>query len=464
MDLLRPLLLDNIPSVQQSAAQALGRLANYSDELAEAIVTNEILPQLVFALSEQNKYYKRSAAYVLRSVAKHSPRLAQAVVDSGAIESLVDCLEEFDPQVKEAAAWALGYIAKHSGELAQAVVSHDAVSALVLCVQEPELPLKRVASSALSYIARHSPELAQSIVDAEAIPKLTPLIESPDPQLKRQICSCLSHIATHSTELAELVVEGEIFPKLYILLKDNDKIVRRNACTLIREIVKHTKELSKLVVTSGALLPIVDFVSEAEGDDKLPGIMTLGFISAYSDTMAQAVIEAKAIAPLGQALSSSTADHVKAASAWTLGQIGRHSSDHSRAVASGNILSKLMNAYLNEGASEDLQSKSKRALKAIIENCNYLDALNSLLHAKAPENILKYVVARYASILPNDVEAKKNFVTSRGMAKLQVILEKAQEGTPLFESIQVINSCYPEEVVRYYTPGFDQVLVDSLGE
>jgi hypothetical protein len=37
-------------SIQQSAALALGRLANYNDELAEAVVSNEILPQLVRAL------------------------------------------------------------------------------------------------------------------------------------------------------------------------------------------------------------------------------------------------------------------------------------------------------------------------------------------------------------------------------------------------------------------------------
>jgi hypothetical protein len=34
-------------SIQQSAALALGRLANYSDDLAEAVVQNDILPQLV---------------------------------------------------------------------------------------------------------------------------------------------------------------------------------------------------------------------------------------------------------------------------------------------------------------------------------------------------------------------------------------------------------------------------------
>ena len=100
---------------------ALGRLANYSDHLAEAVVSNEILPQLVYSLSEQNRFYKQAAAFVLRAVAKHSPPLAQAVVDSGALDSLVQCLEEFDPGVKESAAWALGYVAGHNADLAATV-------------------------------------------------------------------------------------------------------------------------------------------------------------------------------------------------------------------------------------------------------------------------------------------------------------------------------------------------------
>ena len=54
MALLRPLLLDVVPTIQQTAALALGRLANYNDSLAEAIVKGDILPQLVYSLSEQN--------------------------------------------------------------------------------------------------------------------------------------------------------------------------------------------------------------------------------------------------------------------------------------------------------------------------------------------------------------------------------------------------------------------------
>ena len=273
MALLRPLLLDTVPSIQQSAALALGRLANYSEALAEAVVMNEVLPQLVYSLSDQNvrfidccdlfvlprllnalvdppqliapapavttyypfhlsqRFYKKAAAFVLRAVAKHSPELAQNVVAAGALDPLVGCLSEFEPSVKEAAVWALSHIARHNADLAQGVVDAGAVAQLVLCLQEPELALRRIAASALSEIAKHSPELAHAVVDAGAIAYLAPLIQHPDAKLKRQVCSALAQTAKHSVDLAEVVVEAEIFPKLLACLKDMDLVVRKNAGT-----------------------------------------------------------------------------------------------------------------------------------------------------------------------------------------------------------------------------------------
>ena len=63
MQLLRPLLLDTVSSVQQTAALALGRLANYNDDLAEAVVKGDILPQLVYSLAEQNVKIYRSEKF-----------------------------------------------------------------------------------------------------------------------------------------------------------------------------------------------------------------------------------------------------------------------------------------------------------------------------------------------------------------------------------------------------------------
>merc|ERR1712166_1219457 len=394
------------------------------------VVGNEILPQLVYSLGEQNRLYKKAAAFVLRAVAKHSPDLAQAVVDSGSLDALVPCLEEFDPTVKEAAAWAIGYIAQHTGELAQGVVDAGTVPLLVLCIQEPEITLKRISASALSDISKHSPELAQAVVDAGAVSYLAPLIQHPDAKLKRQVCSCLAQIAKHSVDLAEVVVEAEIFPNILNCLKDNDTFVRKNAATCIREVAKHTPELAKLIVNAGAAA-LVDYVSEVQGNAKLPGIMAIGYIAAFSETLALAVIVSKGVAPLRDALTSEPEDHIKAASAWSLGQIGRHTPDHARALAEGDVLRHLLACMTHPDSSQDLQTKAKRALKAVLSKCTHL-------------------------------QARRAFVQNGGLQFLQELDETV--GGKLREFIQQINNCYPPEIVEYYSPNYSKTLLEKIDE
>jgi 3-methyladenine DNA glycosylase AlkD len=440
---------------------ALGRLANYSDDLAEAVVGNEVLPQLVYSLSEQNRFYKKAAAFVLRAVAKHSPELAQAVVDSGALDALVPCLEEFDPTVKESAAWAIGYIAQHTPELAQHVLDAGTVPLLVLCIQEPEITLKRISASALSDICKHSPELAQAVVDAGAVAYLAPLILHPDAKLKRQVCCCLGQIAKHSVDLAEVVVEAEIFPNILKCLRDTDVFVRKNAATCIREVAKHTPELAKLIVSSGGAAALVDYVADAQGNAKLPGIMALGFIAAFSETLALSIIVSKAVQPLKEALVMEPEDHIKAAAAWSLGQIGRHTPDHARALAEGDVLRHLLACMMHEDSSEDLQIKSKRALKAVLAKCTHLQALQPLLR-DAPPKVQKYVLRQFAQLLPHDVEARRAFVQNGGLQFLQELNETV--GGKLEEYIVAINSCYPPEIVDFYSPHYSKVLLDKIDE
>lgn len=461
MSLLRPLLLDVVPTIQQTSALALGRLANYNDDLAEAVVKGDILPQLVYSLAEQNRFYKKAAAFVLRAVAKHSPQLAQAIVDCGALDTLVVCLEDFDPGVKESAAWALGYIARHTAELSQAVVDAGAVPLLVLCIQEPEIALKRISASALSDISKHSPELAQTVVDTGAIAHLAQMILNPDAKLKRQVLSALSQISKHSVDLAEMVVEAEIFPVVLTCLRDPDDYVKKNTATLVREIAKHTPELAQLIVNAGGVAAIIDCLGTSQGNVRLPGIMMLGYVAAHSENLAMAVIISKGVPQLAICLAEEPEDHVKAAAAWALGQIGRHTPEHARAVAAANVLPKLLTLYMEADNSEDLQTKAKKALKNILQKCTHLPALEPLLH-DVPPNILKHVVGQFSKVLPHDSKARRLFVTSGGLKKVQEI--HAEPGSVLQEYINTINNCYPEEIVRYYSPGYPQTLLERVDQ
>lgn len=58
-------------------------------------------------------------------------------------------------------------------------------------------------------------------------------------------------------------------------------------------------------------------------------------------------------------LSEESEDHIKAATVWSIGQIGRHTPEHAKAVALANLLPKLLELYMDASSSEDLQTKVK---------------------------------------------------------------------------------------------------------
>uniref|UniRef100_A0A3P8UGZ2 Sperm-associated antigen 6 n=1 Tax=Cynoglossus semilaevis TaxID=244447 RepID=A0A3P8UGZ2_CYNSE len=458
LPMLRALMLDVVPTVQQTAALAVGRLADHSDDLAEAVVKENILPPLVGSLATHNRFYKKAASFVLRAVAKHSPELSTAVVACGGVDALVLCLDEFDPGVKEAAAWALGHIARHNPSMAQSVVDSGAVPLLVMCLREPEMALKRIAASTLSDICKHTPELTQTVVDTGAISHLAQMILNPDTKLKRQVFAALSQICKHSVSLAEMVIEAEIFPAAVACLKDPDEYVRKNVTTLMREVVKHTTELSQVIVNCGGMAAVIDYLGDCRGNLRLPGIMMLGYVAAHTERLAMAIILSRGVPQLARCLTEESEHHIRAATVWTIGQIGHHTSEHAKAVAATGLLPKLLQLYMDPNSSEDLQIKSKRSLKSILHKCTDLETLQPLLY-DAPSNILKHVVLQFSKVLPNDLLARRMFVTSGGLAKLQEI--KSEDDSVLQQYINNINSCFPEEIVRYYSPGYSDVLLEK---
>lgn len=204
----------------------------------------------------------------------------------------------------------------------------------------------------------------------------------------------------------------------------------------------------------------MDFISETKSE-ALPGIITLGYISAFDETLAMGVISAKGIPPLKEALHKDNNESIKAAAAWSLGQMGGHTPDHSRAMAENDIPRLLLELYRDHRSSEDLKKKSKKALKSILQMCSHLSALEPLI-GDCPAEILHYVLHQFAKTLPNDPAAKKSFIQSGGLKKIQEI--KADPGNKLKQYVDEINALYPLEIVQYYSPGYEQTLLKKLDD
>ncbi|XP_057321383.1 sperm-associated antigen 6-like [Microplitis mediator] len=463
LDLLEPLLSDIIPSIQQTAVVALGKLANYNEKLAYAVVKRDVITRLLRNFDKQNKFYKKSALYLLRTISKHSDELADSVINEGGLHVIINCLDDFDYGVKEAAVWAIGYIAKHNSILAQTIVDAGAVSLLILCLQEPELCLKQISASALYDISKHTQELGQVVADNGAIVILAKLINNPDDvKLKRQVLLTLGGIAKHSTNLAESVVEADIFPDVLLLMGHPDDIVKKNSAILTREISKHTLELAQLVVNTGGIASLIEFIcTTSKSSTKLPGIMALGYISGHSDQMAIAIIGSQGAVILSKLLQQETDDSIQAIIVWALGQMGKHSPEHAQAIAETNIFKKLVQLYCNPKSSEDLKAKTKTCLKNILQKCMMIEALEPIL-ADSPPEILKDILQHLSEILPNDPKSRRLFVTTGGLKKIQQI--QIDEGSELKEFINSINNCYPEEIIRYYSPGYPDILLEKIEE
>ncbi len=84
------------------------------------------------------------------------------------------------------------------------------------------------------------------------------------------------------------------------------------------------------------------------------------------------------------ALSEEAEEHMKSASAWALGQLGRHTPDHAKAVADTGVLPLLATIENDTHSSEDLKGKCRKALKAIVAKLTFMPALDALVHRSAP--------------------------------------------------------------------------------
>ncbi|KAB0790956.1 hypothetical protein PPYR_02756 [Photinus pyralis] len=459
LELLQSLLSDTCVQIQQCAAIAIGRMVHCDVRLAKQVINRNCLPLLLRDIERQNKYYKRAVLFVIRSLTGHNEEIASVVVSSGGLEALVLCLEDFEPMVKQGAVWAIGHIARHSLALAQNVVDIGAVPLVILCLQEPELTIKQVSVSAIADVAKHGVDLAQNVVDAGAVPHLVRNLGNQDEKLKRNVLHALSCIATHSNDLAEVVVEAEIFPSVLIHMSHACPVVRRNAASLVRDIVKHSLELTQLVVNTGGIGALMEALHHQSEESKVPCITAVGYIAGHSDQLAMSVLGCNGVDALTGILRASSDDATQAVTVWTLGQIGKHSPEHAKAIGIANAFPLLLNFYLANTSSEDLKYKCKTTLKQCLQKCIMLSALEPLLYV-APINILKYVLGQFSKVLPNDPKARRLFVTSGGLKKVQEI--QAEPGSRLMEYITIINACFPEEIVRYYSPNYPETLLDAV--
>lgn len=106
-------------------------------------------------------------------------------------------------------------------------------------------------------------------------------------------------------------------------------------------IKKNILQLAQLVVNTGGIAALIEVITTTQSA-RLPAIMSLGYIAGHSDQLAMAIIGSKGVTQLSTLLNDDNDDHALSITVWTLGQIGKHSYEHAKAIAIENIFPKIL--------------------------------------------------------------------------------------------------------------------------
>jgi len=108
--------------------------------------------------------------------------------------------------------------------------------------------------------------------------------------------------------------------------------------------------------------------------------MALGHCASWDASLAEAIIVADGLSVLTVSLAHSKDEPVKCASAWALGQAGKHCPTHAQAVAeSGALLALTGQESADSTGGGDLPGKCSKAACAVISQLATLPALDALL-------------------------------------------------------------------------------------
>lgn len=465
--LLRPLIMDVVPSIAQTACIALGRMAGESAEIADQVISLEFLPQIVHSISEQNRVFKKCAAYVLRSVSKHSEAHASAVVENEGLHALNLALNEYDPSVKEASCWALSYIAKHSKHLAVQVVECVTLKKLTECLQEPEVPLKRIAANALTQIARHEDKLARDVAARElnVLPYACQLLNSPDPLLRKQVLGLLATLAGAKKDLSEKVMDNLQLDKLLAMLKDKDVGARLSAVELVRNLIKHSSDSARLIYNGGGGRSLLEFLQDNSDSFKEEVVETLETIANFDESLALGLISLKGVEIVSQLAMNSPNLVLKRKCILCLGAMTQHSADHSK-IITGSAFFPALVRLLKEKRSAEFTQDLTKGLTLILKSSRDLKAMeNLLIDREVPSALLIVVCHRIASTLRKDVSAKKAFAKQNGLKTIQDLKKEKRELDPVFFSaLDEICNVYPNDLLRLYDSDYPMTQLKKIDE
>ena len=493
------------PAVVVAGCGVARALASKREAHVRALFDAGALPPLRRALDALNPEILEAAAKCAVAVAQASPWAAERLLDAPPAraarapadedEAPTDANEENDTRETSSARESTpeGRAANKPATLLECLCSASANA-------KTSLSTRATIARLFEACAAHGEALASRVVrDADCAGAVTRLARDAGLALaagagaaraRATAFAAAAEMARHADALALAVRDAGVLREALVgCCERSDAFpveaaaTREAATALLRALASKTPELATSLIEAGAAASLTDSLAMEKGGKRAAlAAQTLGFLADYKPSTALSVCGVDGGRALVRCLESAETGDVAAAAAWALGCIARHGTPTASVLAKNGAIGALLRCYAGVQADRHLtlREKAKASLKSLIRKCGGLETIDALVSAETPGPILRHVLSEFAERLGKDVAAKRAFVTSGGLMRLQGVLRAHEkdvaaaakgdvaggaavatssavigEARPLLDErglrdAKKINSVFPPDVVSYY--------------
>ena len=484
--------------VQVAALAAMRTLTQDTEATGEEIAEPDALKKIVASLTHRKTAVAVAGCAALQALAEKRPDYAAAMITEGALPPLRLLMASFDPDAKEAAARCLTAVAQagepHARSARQRRRRPIELAPRLRRPRRVLLPapgvravLRRVLRPRRVHGAPRRALERRRSVRCEAGERRVHAGESQERESRAGggVRVADAHGAERRGHGRDVAETGAVMDAVAAVTDESDASARECAAAMLREIACKTADLAEKVAADGGIAGLVQCLAYDRGDKRsMFAAQTLGYIADFKPSLAMAVVGVDRGRCLVEALDHAPDADSATAAAWAIGCVARHGREGAAQLAKAGALKSLTDAYaaaMHAGGggamNEALADRCKASVKSVIKNGGALGLLEGMVNERTPPGILRHVLAEFAAKLMDDVKAKRSFVTSGALMRLQAVIKKHDSAVaevaaaleacklsgeepppptePLLDERAVrdakrINGVFPADVVSYY--------------
>ncbi|KAJ7479057.1 armadillo-type protein [Mycena latifolia] len=236
---MRPKLLECLgemlrslePNARRWSCRILGLLADYNSSVLDTLDKTHC-PQLVSLLRDNDRDIAQTAVRTLQSITKSADG-AQAAVEAKVLDFIPELLGSRNVRIRTWTCEILAHLAEHE-PTAIAVIDSNPWRQLGSLLHDTNFTILECAAQALCYMVK-SPSGAHAAAEANILPRVVELLESPNSLLRLRMSSILRQMARRVT-VAPAVFGVYPCPRLVRLLRDTNTEIVENAAEVLYRI------------------------------------------------------------------------------------------------------------------------------------------------------------------------------------------------------------------------------------